>query len=64
MAKQLFKCTGVRWWAYPEGGTVVKAAIGGQYMQVGIIILKITKTLDGNGRAGFGVVMGYGLCQK
>ena len=32
IAKQLFKLTGIRWWAYLEGGIVVKAAIGGQNM--------------------------------
>ena len=61
IAKQLFKLTGIRRWADPEGGMVVKAAIGGQHMQMGIEILKINKTLDGNGRAGFGIVIGYGL---
>jgi hypothetical protein len=63
MAKQLFKRTGIRRWAYPEGGIVVKSAIGGQHVQMGIEFLEITKTLDGNGRAGFGVVIGCGLDQ-
>ena len=40
MAKQIFKLNGIGRWAYHEGGIVVKAAIGGQNMQVGMKILK------------------------
>ena len=35
-AEQLFKLTGIRRWAYHEGGIVVKAAICGENMQVGM----------------------------
>ncbi len=36
ITKQLFKFTGIRRWAYHEGGIVVKAAIGGENMQMGM----------------------------
>jgi hypothetical protein len=45
LAEQLFKLTSIRWWADHKGGIVVKAAIGGQNMQMGIKILKIAKAL-------------------
>jgi|GEM_PF-6191780 len=48
IANQLFKRTGIRRWADPEGGIIVEAAIGGQHMQMGIKIMKISKTLDGD----------------
>jgi hypothetical protein len=63
IAKQLFKLIGIRQWANHEGDIVVKAAIGGQHMYMWIKILEITKTLDSNCRAGFGVFIKYGLRQ-
>ena len=47
IAEQLFKLNGIRWWAYHDGVIVVKAAIGGENIQMRMIILEITLRAGG-----------------
>ena len=57
IAKRFFKVLGLRRGISLERTVAIKAAIGGQNMQVGMKILKIAKRLHRNRSTGFGIVI-------
>jgi hypothetical protein len=61
IAKRLFKVLGLRRGISLERTVAIKAAIGGQNMQVGMKFLKIAKRPNRNHSTGFGIVIGHGL---